>query len=214
MTAHPLGPRPTWRGRLHELAIVPVAVLGAWTVARADSSLGAVALGVHAGSLVALLVTSAVYHRHCRRPETARLARRADHAAIFVLIAGSYGPISLFAVPRWIGVPVLIVVWAVALRGASLKLLHLELGQDRFHSWMYGALGWAGVILVPWMAIELGPVRFGLVVLGGLAYSLGGIVLIRKRPDPWPATFGYHEIWHAAVLVAAVAHLSVSAVIV
>lgn len=203
-------PAPTWRGLLHELAILPVLVAGVWLTWTADSVLGGVAFGVHVLTLVTMLTTSAIYHRHCRDDATRRLARRADHAAIFALIAGSYGPIALFAVPRWLGVPVLAAVWLVALRGASLKLMHLELGQDRFHSWMYGAMGWAAVMFVPWMIVELGLWRFGLVILGGAAYSAGGLVLIRRRPDPSPAHFGYHEIWHSAVLFAAVAHLAVS----
>ena len=205
---------PAWRGLTHEIAIVPAAIATVVLAARASSLLGTVAMAIHGGSLVLLLVTSAVYHRHCRDETTRRLARRADHAAIFVLIAGSYVPMTLLVVPSPVSIILLVVVLAVATRGVVMKLMHLELGQDRFHSWLYAALGWGGVVLVPWVITEAGWVTLIFVVIGGAAYTIGGLVLIAKRPNPFPATFGYHEIWHVFVLIGAAVHLGVSASVV
>ena len=126
---------PAWRGLSHELAIVPVAVFGIWVVVAADGLLASVALTTHAILLVAMLVISSIYHRHAHSLEAKLWARRADHAAIFGLIAASYTPICLLATTRWLGLPVLAVAWLVAARGAWLKLAHLQLGQDRFNSW-------------------------------------------------------------------------------
>jgi len=200
---------PSMRGLSHELAIVPVAVVGLVAVVGAGGWLATTALAVHVVMLVALLSTSAIYHRHCSTEVGRTRARRADHAAIFGLIAGSYGPISLLAVPRWVGVPVLVAAWAVALRGARLKM-RLELGQDRFHSWMYAALASGGVLLLPWLVRDAGVQTVMWIVAGGAAYAVGGMVLIRKLPNPWPGTFGFHEIWHVSVLVGAFCHLGVS----
>lgn len=200
---------PKWRGITHELAILPVSCIGVYAVISADGVLATTALAVHVTMLVALLTTSAIYHRHCSTERARTFARRADHAAIFGLIAGSYVPLSLLAVPKAVGIPVLIGAWLVALAGARLKM-RLELGQDRFHSWMYAALGGSGVILLPWLISDAGLARVGWIVIGGLAYSAGGVALIRQRPNPWPGHFGFHEIWHAAVLVGAMSHLGVS----
>ena len=202
---------PAWRGLSHELAIVPVAVFGIWVVVAADGLLASVALTTHAILLVAMLVISSIYHRHAHSLEAKLWARRADHAAIFGLIAASYTPICLLATTRWLGLPVLAVAWLVAARGAWLKLAHLQLGQDRFNSWMYAALGSGAVILIPSMIANMGWSRVLLILAGGLSYILGGLVLIAKRPNPSPARFGFHEIWHLAALFGAVLHLGVNA---
>jgi hemolysin III len=204
-------PAPSWRGLSHQLAIVPISAVGVYFVLAAESLLGAIAIGVHASTLVCLLVTSTIYHRHCSTERWRMFARRADHAAIFFLIAGSYVPIALLATPRWLGLPVMLVVWLVAAHGARLKLRHLQLGQDRFHSWMYAALGWAAVILLPSMIARMGVERVVWILIGGAVYSVGGLVLIRKSPNPLPSQFGFHEIWHASVLLGAVIHLVVNA---
>ncbi len=200
---------PRLRGVSHELAVVPVAAIGVFAVLAAEGRLAATALAAHVVMLLLLLSTSAIYHRHCSTERGRTRARRADHAAIFGLIAGSYVPISLLGVPRWVGVPVLVAACAVALGGARLKM-GLELGQDRFHSWMYAALASGGVLLLPWLVRDVGLFTVMWIVMGGAAYAVGGIVLIRKRPNPWPRTYGFHEIWHTAVLMGAFCHLGVS----
>lgn len=201
---------PGFRGLLHEAAALVVLVLAVPLLVSADGALATVALAVHLSTLVFLLVASAFYHRHAPDDRVRRLARRVDHAAIYGLIAGSYTPVLLLALEPWLGVPALLAVWLVAANSMSIKLRRLELGQERMHSWMYVALAGAAVLLLPWMVESMGWSTVGVIVVGGAFYLVGGLVLIARRPDPWPSTFGFHEIWHLAVLIGAATHLAVS----
>lgn len=201
---------PALRGLLHEAAAVVVALVFVPLAIAADGPLATAALTVHLVTLLVLLCTSAFYHRHAPDDRVRRLARRLDHAAIYGLIAGSYTPVLTLALEPWLGLPALVVVWAVAVNSMSIKLRRLELGQERMHSWMYATLAGAAVVLLPWMVSSMGWATVGVIVAGGAVYLLGGLVLIARRPDPWPSTFGFHEIWHLAVLIGAALHLVVS----
>jgi hemolysin III len=127
--------------------------------------------------------------------------RRLDHATIFLLIAGTYTPFCLLALDGTASRVLLGVVWLGAIAGIVTKLwradLHVLSGA------LYLGLGWAAIWLLPALARALTPVELRLVIAGGVLYTLGALVLVTKRPDPFPNTFGFHEIWHAATIAAA-----------
>ncbi|MDY7102817.1 MAG: hemolysin III family protein [Actinomycetota bacterium] len=197
---------PLLRGELHRAALwvaIPAAVA---LVIHADGPAAVLGATVFGTALVGLLTTSAVYHTVVTTPATRLWARRADHAAIFVFIGATYLPVCLLALPRTIGLPLLAFISLGAAIGAGAKLSCLQLGVRRV-SWLYTALGATAVVSLPWL--ELDPFRLGLMVGGGLVYGAGGLALLTNRPNPHPPVFGYHEVWHAATIVAMTAHFLV-----
>jgi hemolysin III len=163
------------------------------------------AAAVYALSLVALYGVSSLYHRLNWTPRVRRLMRRTDHAMIYVLIAGSYTPFSVLGMRgtlRWV---VLGAVWAVAVVGAALKFGWFD-HVHRLGGPLYIALGWFAVVGAPQFVRNLSGPVLALVVVGGVLYTVGAIVLLRRKPDPFPAVFGYHEVWHSFVVCASVCH--------
>lgn len=198
-------PRPRLRGWLH-LGAVPVAVaLGVVLLVLAPTSRAIVAGAVYAASLVGLLAVSATYHRGRWRPGVRAWLRRVDHAMIFLLIAGTYTPLCLLTIGDRGGTLLLAGVWAGAAFGVAINLAPVPLPR-----WLsvatYLALGWAAVAALPALVDALGPLQLALILAGGLFYSAGAVVYWRKRPDPAPLTFGYHELFHVLTLAAAGAH--------
>jgi len=198
--------RPAWRGLVHEWSIIPAAVLGGVLVATGSGILARVALGVQALGLVALLTASAVYHRHVHTEAAVLWARKLDHSMIFVLIAATYTPVCLLALSPAVGIPFLVAMWGAALVGAVLKLTRLSIDGSMV-SWLYSVMGWAAVLVIVPLWRSLGWERLGLYALGGLIYTAGGLVLLFRRPNPSPRRFGYHEIWHVCVVLAAAVQL-------
>jgi hemolysin III len=205
--------RPRWRGHSHQWAAVVAAAVGAVLVVTAPTLRAALGALVYALSITTLFTVSATYHRVQWRSARARLwMRRADHAAIFVFIAGTYTPFALLVVSGPLGTGLLIAVWAGALAGIARELV-----WTRAPRWLgvaaYIALGWLAVLCAPTLISELGW-SVTLVAAGGVLYTLGAVVYALRRPDPWPRSFGYHEIFHALVIAAAALHLVVIALVV
>jgi hemolysin III len=133
--------------------------------------------------------------------------QRLDHSMIYLLIAGTYVPLCLVALPKAWGIPLLAVIGGLAVLGMVLKLAWFH--GARYVSYaLYLVMGWVAIIAAPVLIDSLTSVQLGLIVAGGLAYTVGFPVLVRRRPDPWPTTFGYHEVWHLLVVVAAVLHFA------
>ncbi len=197
--------RPTWRGRLHAytfLAAIPASVA---LILDADHVAGRVTAAIYAATVLALFGTSAAYHRIASSVRARRVMRRLDHAMIYLLIAGTYTPICLVALPLPWGIPVLAVVWTGAITGFVLKLAAFN--QMKWLGYaLYPILGWAAVVAMPVMATHMTGVELALIVAGGVVYSFGLPVLMTRRPDPWPQTFGYHEVWHACTVIAGACH--------
>jgi hemolysin III len=124
---------------------------------------------------------------------------------IFVLIAGTYTPICLLALPLAWGIPVLSVVWSGAIFGIVLKAAAFHRFPVMRHA-LYPILGWTAIVAMPVLYQRLSTAQFVFLITGGLMYTIGIPILLRKRPDPWPMTFGYHEVWHAFTVVAGVCH--------
>jgi len=174
-------------------------------ILRASNGTSLAAAIVYAISLIALFGASAMYHRGNWSPAVVPRLRRLDHSMIFVLIAGTYTPFCLLALPSpwsWI---FLGIAWAGAVGGITLKLLQID-GYKRTSGALYIALGWIIVFASPLMISRLtGPVM-ALVVAGGVLYTVGAVVLARNRPNPSPRWFGYHEVWHSFTVAAGACH--------
>jgi hemolysin III len=180
---------------------------------RADGAAPLVATSIYVASVLALFGTSASYHTLARSPRARAVMQRLDHSMIFVLIAGTYTPLCLVALPPAWGVPVLCVVWTGAVLGITLKLVAFDRWRVLSHS-LYPILGWTAVIVMPVLVTRLTPTQIALVVAGGVLYTVGIPVLVRKRPDPWPSIFGYHEVWHGFTVVAGACHFAAVALVV
>ena len=208
VASSPAGPGelllPQWRGRLHTWAFFAALPLGVVLLVVAEPTAARVAVAVYVACLTAGFGVSAAYHRLARSPVARRRLRRLDHSLIFVVIAGTYTPLCVLALPgRW-GVPLLVVVWAGAVAGVTLKNVR---GVDAANS-LYLILGWAAVIASPAIIRHLPAGPLTLMLAGGLAYTIGAVVLFRRRPDPSPARFGYHEIWHGCTVAASGCHFA------
>ena len=171
-------------------------------------------MGLYVLGLAGLLGTSALYHRVTwRRPNARRWMRRLDHSMIFVLIAGTYTPIALLVLSQPLGSVVLVVIWSGAVGGIVLSLLWPDAPRP-VSAAIYISLGWVAIIAMPQLFDRLGALGIALIAAGGLLYSVGAIVYARKRPDPVPTVFGYHEIFHVLVVAAAALHFAVIAFLV
>jgi hemolysin III len=213
MQAASLDPRlkPRLRGVLHQWAFAVSLLAGVALVLEAGSARARVAVAVYALSVAALFGTSALYHRVNWRTLTARRwVRRLDHTMIFVLIAGTYTPFGLLVLPAPLGVVILIAVWSAALAGALFKLVWID-APGWLGAATYVAIGWIALVALPELLDRLGVAAVGALALGGILYSVGAVIYAHKRPDPVPTVFGYHELFHLLVIVAAALQYAVVA---
>jgi hemolysin III len=194
--------KPRLRGVSHQWAFFVSLGAGAALVLLANGSTATIAAAIYAFSLSALLGVSALYHRITWRPAARRWMRRLDHTMIFVLIAGTYTPFALLVLHGTIAHIVLVAVWACAGAGTVLNLIWWDAPKPVTAA-VYISTGWIAVLAFPQLWSGLGPIGFGLIVLGGALYTAGAVVYARRRPDPRPAVFGYHEIFHLLVIAAA-----------
>jgi hemolysin III len=199
--------RPRMRGWLHLYAFAVSVVGGAVLVSLAATRPGWAPLLstlVYAATLCGLFGISALYHRKLWGPRGYAVMKRLDHAMIFIFIAGTYTPFCVLLGGSSAEV-VLVVVWVSAAAGAALKVL-----WPHAPKWLavplYMALGWVSVFLLPDLLAADGVTIVVLLAAGGLAYTVGAIFYAVKWPNPWPATFAHHEIFHACTLVAAICH--------
>ena len=199
----PLLMKPRLRGVSHQWAFFASVGLGVALVLTAPSGRATAAAAVYAACVVTLFGTSALYHRiDWRRPNARRWMRRLDHSAIFLLIAGSYTPFALLALDGTLADVILVVVWAGALGGIVLKLVWID-APNWLTATIYVLLGWVAVAAAPGLVSAIGITASSMVGLGGLLYTAGAVVYARHRPDPVPTVFGYHEVFHVLVIVAA-----------
>jgi hemolysin III len=200
-----MGTKPRMRGRLHQIAFFVSLPAGVALIAVAGTGQARVGAAVFAASLAGVFGSSAAYHRLPWGDDARRRMKRLDHSMIFILIAGTYTPVCLLGLGGGWGVALLATVWAGAIAGIVLKQVDVD-GLHRLSGFLYIALGWAAVIMLPTLFHSVSPATFALVIAGGLLYTLGAIVFATKRPDPNPAIFGYHEIWHAFTAGAGLCH--------
>ncbi|GAC1435240.1 MAG: hemolysin III family protein [Solirubrobacteraceae bacterium] len=202
--------KPRWRGVLHQWGFGVSLLCGAGLVVSAPAGRGVIAALIYASAVSALLGTSALYHRVTWQPAARRWMRRLDHAMIFVLIAGSYTPITLLAMSGTLATVVLCVAWGGALLGVLLQLVFPD-APKRFSAVVYLALGWVALATLGQLLDSIGLLAVLAIGLSGALYTAGAVIYARERPNPRPAVFGYHEIFHALVLAAAAIHYAVVA---
>ena len=198
--------KPRLRGVSHEYAFFVSLVLGAALIVVAKGFEATLAVAIYAVSLSALFGVSALYHRvDWQRPAARRWMRRLDHTMIFVLIAGTVTPFALLVMEPPLSTALLIAVWSGALAGSIVELVWID-HPKWVAAIVYIAVGMIGAIGFPAIVVEAGIAAGVLIAVGGALYATGAVVYAAQRPDPSPAVFGYHEIFHVLVVAAAALH--------
>jgi hemolysin III len=195
---------PRLRGVSHAVAFFLALAAAMLGIVLAPTARATVAVAIYGSGLIALFGGSALYHRW---PGSARLKpvlQRIDHSTIFVFIAASYTPIALIVLHGALAWLILGIAWTGAAAGVTFSLGWIEAPRGLIVA-SFLALGWVAVIAFPQLLSDLSPGPLVLLASGGLLYSAGAIIYARQRPDPWPRWFGFHEIFHALVIMAAAA---------
>lgn len=198
--------KPSQRGIAHMVAFFVSLVVGAGLILLAPAGRPTLGAAVYAASISFLFGASALYHVPMWTPNVRKWLRRLDHAAIFLLVAGSYTPLAMLALNPERGSRMLVIVWTGAAAGLLQSLFWVHAPRPVSVS-IYIALAFAFVIDGTAIFRGLGALGSVLILLGGATYMVGGVIYARRRPDPYPAVFGYHEIFHLLVIVAAALHL-------
>ena len=193
--------KPKLRGVFHELGFYAAAVIGVVLVLTAQPGRAQTAAAIFAACVAACFGASAVYHRPTWRPRARARLARVDHAGVYLLIAGSYAPFGLIVMSKGWAIPVLAIVWGGALAAIMLKLFWLQ--APKWLSAAIGlALGWVGAAAFSQL-LRLPTAAIALVIATGMLYTAGAIIYARRRPNPFPRTFGYHELFHVLTVAAA-----------
>lgn len=196
--------KPTWRGWIHA-GTFPVAIAaGIVLIVLAEGAAAKWASAVFMATSVLLFGNSALYHRFNWKPTTKAVLKRIDHANIMLLIAGTYTPIAVLALPPQKGLLLLALVWAGALLGILFRVFWINAPR-----WLYVALylllGWAAVMYLVDL-LQASVAMMVLVIVGGLLYTCGAVCYALKKPNPWPGHFGFHEIFHVCTVLAFLCH--------
>lgn len=211
---HAVPTKPLLRGWSHVAAFAAVAVLGGIMLAlSAASSHERALLVVYIAGTLTMFGVSALYHRVRWAPGPHRVMARLDHSAIFLAIAGAYTPVIAMGLDGWQRPVVLTTVWTGALIGITLEWLPVAVPRSIFTT-VYVVVGWSAALAIPQLLDGLGGAGFGLVLGGGLAYTLGAVIYATKRPDPWPSVFGFHEVFHLFTVIGAGCHLAAIAFVI
>ena len=189
------------RGWLHTVAFFASIPAGAVLVMSAGTTASRIAALVYSLSLAGLFGASAAYHVLPWQETGRRRMKRLDHSMIFVLIAGTYTPFALLVVRGPWGIVLLATIWIGAIIGIIIKLIRID-GFPVIGGTLYIVLGWLALLALPRLLSELDTLELTLIVAGAVIYTLGAVGLLRRKPDPSPAVFGYHEVWHVAVIAA------------
>ncbi len=206
MSVEGLLTKPILRGWSHVIAFATLIVLGSVLISEAaDTGRGPWLIVIYVAGTGAMFGVSAAYHRLPWQSRGRALMSKLDHCTIFLAIAGAYTPMAVVTLPGWHRIVVLMTVWVGTAVGIALVWVPYNLPRWAFAA-SYVVVGWAALpSIVPWYQ-GLGPTTFSLVLGGGVAYSVGAAVYARKRPDPWPTVFGYHEVFHVCTIVGAGLH--------
>ena len=212
--APPVLVKPLLRGWSHLLAFAALVVLGGWLIADVvGTRRGPALMVIYIAGTGAMFGVSTAYHRLRWQPGARALMSKLDHCTIFLAIAGAYTPIAVVSLSGWHRSSVLIAAWAGAAVGVTLQWVPWRLPRWAFAA-VYVVVGWAAAPSFGQLYSGLGVLGFLLVLGGGLAYTVGALVYARKRPDPWPRVFGFHEIFHLCTIVGAALHFVAMAAVV
>ena len=197
--------KPTLRGWQHAAMFPTAVVAGTVLVATAPTTAGRISSAIFATTAVLLFGVSALLHRGTWTPKVEALLRRVDHANIYLIIAGTYTPFAVLALPEYEGKLLLAIVWTGALIGVALRVFWI--GTPRWLSTtLYVVVGWIVVFFIPDLIEEAGAGVVVLVALGGILYTIGAIVYATKWPDPSLRRYGFHEVFHSLTIAAFTAH--------
>ena len=194
--------KPVLRGWLHLVWFGASLVLGALLIARAHGAMRVTAVAIYAASASAMFGISALYHRGTWTVAWNRRLQRLDHTMIFLLIAGTATPAFLLATSGTFRLACLVTMWTLTAIAAVLRLAWMS-APELVAGSMFVGLGWVAVLALPGVWVHAGAAAGVLMLSGGLVYTTGALCYHRRRPDPYPAVFGYHEVFHACVCAAA-----------
>jgi hemolysin III len=202
--------RARWRGRIHGGAVLVALPAGVVLTLLASGPLATTATAIYSISLVALFGTSAAYHLFARSQRVQHVMQRADHCMVYVLIAGTYTPVCLLALPRTMGITLLSVVWGIAVVGMVLKAMWRA---RKFATSLYIVLGWIVLAVVPWVYQHAGATALSLYAVGGVVFTSGAVMFLRRYPRLRPEVFGFHEVWHVMTVAAVVLQFTATALL-
>jgi hemolysin III len=202
-----LEPRPKYRGVSHRIAFHCAIVAGAILVWAARDAQTRFPCIVYATFLSAMFGVSATLHRADWSPRTYSWLRRADHSTIFVCIAGTYTPFALLGLGGTSGTKLCLLAWTVCSIGVLRAMLWPH-APRAITSTCYVAAGWFSVAFIPELRAALDPVTFALIFGGGAIFTIGAVIYLLKWPDPIPAVFGYHEVFHIVIILGCTTHFA------
>jgi hemolysin III len=186
---------------VHAIAVAVTIPAGIILTLVTPAGIARFAVGVYALSLLALYSTSASYHLLTKSMKSQRTMQQIDHAMVYVLIAGSYTPVCLLALPRHVGIPFLVCIWIAAAVGMGLKI---SWKAKRVGHALYLIIGWAALVILPWAYNRAGFTSLLLYALGGIVYTIGAVLFYLQKPKLIPHIFGFHEVWHVFTVVAGI----------
>lgn len=207
----PDAPRPILRGALHFATALLLPAGLVLLLLIADSPRRYTGAAIFGASITLLYASSASYHLVPWPPRLRRIMKRVDHSMVFVLIAGTYTPFCLVVLDATWGVPILAVVWSLAAAGIVMKMLRPD-DWRALSVALYVGLGWLALVAAPPLVSSLSVPAIALLAGGGLSYTIGALVYARRRPDPFPRVFGFHEIFHVFVVAGSALHFAALAV--
>ncbi|HEX4444729.1 MAG TPA: hemolysin III family protein [Galbitalea sp.] len=196
--------KPTWRGWIHAGTFPLAIALGVVLIVLADGVAAKVSTSIFVLSSLLLFGNSALYHRFTWQPRTRTLLKRIDHANIFLLIAGSYTPLTVLCLPQPKQTILLSIIWGGAGLGVLFRIFFIRAPRWLYVP-LYLLLGWAALLYIVDF-FNANPITMTLILVGGAFYTIGAIAYGLKRPNPFPGKFGFHEIFHACTLLAFLSH--------
>jgi hemolysin III len=207
MALNHAGARPRLRGVSHHIAFYVALVSGAVLIAGAGDRRTMAVIALYVVCLASMFGASALLHRSDWGPRAFAWLRRIDHAMIFACIAGTYTPFCVLGLDSPAGTRLLILVWSAAGLGIGRALLWPH-APRAVSSALYVVVGWVMLVYFPEVHAGLAPAAFALLVIGGAVFTIGAVVYLLRRPDPWPTVFGYHEVFHVLIVLGCVCHFA------
>jgi len=204
--------KPKLRGWLHAV-MFPIAVIGGFVlVANATTVEGQISVAIFSFTAALLFGTSALFHRGTWSPGVKGVLRRMDHSNIYLIIAGTYTPFAVLALPPSEGRVLLLIVWIGAFTGVVFRVFWV--GAPRWlYTSLYVLIGWVAIFFLPGLVAGAGVTAVVLIALGGVFYTIGAVVYGLKRPDPFPEWFGFHEVFHTLTIAAFTVHYAAVSIV-